>query len=135
MVFFAFRHILLNFWNIFITFLWYSCFFLNLFYTSVSHLYAVAEESREHDWSTNDEEARTDKWYDRLHHAVLACVHFDIDLERGNDYENRGDSVADVQHVQHVLYFARNYTDNQNYVKSEKGKCSQNDTRIVLPMN
>ena len=39
--------------------------------------------------------------YDRLHHAVLACVHFDIDLERGNDYENRGDSVADVQHVQH----------------------------------
>lgn len=42
---------------------------------------------------------------------------------------------AYIQQLQHVLYFACNCTDNQNYVKSEKGKCSQNDTRIVLPMN
>lgn len=38
-------------------------------------------------------------------------------------------------YVQQVLYFVCNYTDNQRYTKSGKGKCSQNDTRIVLPMN
>lgn len=98
-------------------------------------LYAVAEEGGEHNRGPDDEETRSDERHDGLDHAVLACVHLDINLERGNDDKHRGNGVADIQHIEHVLYFACNCTDNQNYVKSEKGKCSQNDTRIVLPMN
>lgn len=45
--------------------------------------------------------------------------------------ENFFDPIDDKD----VLYFACNCTDNQSYVKFGKGKCSQNDTRIVLPMN
>lgn len=49
--------------------------------------------------------------------------------------EQRIWKIWNLKNLQNVLYFTCNYTDNQYYVKSEKGKCSQNDTRIVLPLS
>lgn len=97
--------------------------------------YPVAEECREHDGCTYDKQASTD------HHHYLPCdaflprIHLDIDLQTGIDGDDGGNGVQQVEDIQQVLYFVCNYTDNQRYTKSGKGKCSQNDTRIVLPMN
>lgn len=97
--------------------------------------YPVAEECREHDGCTYDKQASTD------HHHYLPCdaflprIHLDIDLQTGIDGDDGGNGVQQVEDIHHVLYFACNCTDNQSYVKFGKGKCSQNDTRIVLPMN
>ena len=98
-------------------------------------LYAITEKGGEHEKRADGKEAGADKHHDGLAYVVVAPVHLDVDLERGYDNQNRGERVAHVLDIQHVLYFACNCTDNQNYVKSGKGKCSQNDTRIVLPMN
>lgn len=98
-------------------------------------LYAITEKGGEHEKRTDGKEAGADKHHDGLAYVVVAPVHLDVDLERGNDNQNRGERVAHVLDIQHVLYFACNYTDNQCYVKSEKGKCSQNDTRIVWLKN
>ena len=57
-------------------------------------LYAVAEESRENIECPDQEQARADKRHYRLGDAVLARVHLDVDLERGNDGENRSDGIA-----------------------------------------
>ena len=97
--------------------------------------YPVAEERREHDGCADDEQASTDYHHYLPRDAFLPRIHFDVDLQAGIDGDDGGNGVEQVEHIHHVLYFACNYTDNQNYVKSEKGKCSQNDTRIVLPLN
>ena len=98
-------------------------------------LYAVAEENRENIECPDQEQARTYKRHYRLGDAVLARVHLDVYLTDGHDDVNSGDSATDILDIEQVLYFVCNYTDNQRYTKSGKGKCSQNDTRIVLPMN
>lgn len=98
-------------------------------------LYAIAEKGRKDEERTDQEQARAHKRYDGLGNAVLARVHLYVNLESGHNHTNPGDGTTESLDVHHVLYFACNCTDNQNYVKSEKGKCSQNDTRIVLPMN
>lgn len=98
-------------------------------------LYAVAEESRENIECPDQEQARADKRHYRLGDAVLARVHLDVYLTNGHDDVNPGYGATDILDIEHVLHFAYNYTDNQYYAKLEKGKCSQNDTRIVLPMN
>ena len=64
-------------------------------------LYAVAEKGREDDRGADNEQARADKCHDGLGDVVVAPGHLDVDLERGNDDENRGDGVADVQDIQH----------------------------------
>lgn len=98
-------------------------------------LYLIAEEGRENNRCPDDEEAGSHHHHDFAGDAFFPRIHLDINLEAGVDGDNSGNGIQEVKHVEHVLYFACNCTDNQNYVKSEKGKCSQNDTRIVLPMN
>ena len=98
-------------------------------------LYPVSEERREHDGRADDEQAGPDHHHDLPCDAFLPRVHLDVDLQAGVDGYNGGNGVEQVEDIQQVLYFVCNYTDNQRYTKSGKGKCSQNDTRIVLPMN
>ena len=95
----------------------------------------IAEEGREDDGGTDDEKNGTDQHHEFLDDTFLTEVHLDVDLQTGVDDHDGGYGINEVEHIEHVLYFACNCTDNQNYVKSGKGKCSQNDTRIVLPMN
>ena len=64
-------------------------------------LYAIAEKGRKDEERTDQEQARAHKRYDGLGNAVLARVHLDVDLECGNDGENRSDGIADIQDVQH----------------------------------
>lgn len=97
--------------------------------------YPVAEERREHDGRTDNEQAGSDYHHDLAGDAFLPRIHLNVDLQAGIDGHDGGNGIKQVEDIQHVLYFACNCTDNQNYVKSGKGKCSQNDTRIVLPMN
>lgn len=97
--------------------------------------YPVAEECREHDGCTYDKQASTDHHHYLPYDAFLPRIHLDIDLQTGIDGDDGGNGVQQVEDIQQVLYFVCNYTDNQRYTKSGKGKCSQNDTRIVLPMN
>lgn len=127
----AFLIVFLNL-SIFFILIAFSDYFVVL---PISFLYAVAEEGREYNGGSDDEHARAEQHQDRLHYAVLSRIPLDIDLERGYDGQHGGNRIADVQDIQQVLYFVCNYTDNQRYTKSGKGKCSQNDTRIVLPMN
>lgn len=105
-----------------------------MFYTR-DFLNSIAEKCRKDYCRTDDEKAGSDQREYMLGDSVLARVHLDVYLECGYDRKTSCNRVNDVLDIQHVLYFACNCTDNQNYVKSGKGKCSQNDTRIVLPMN
>lgn len=66
-----------------------------------SGLYTVTEKGRENDGGTDNEKARPEERHDGLGDALFPCVHFDINLERGHDGENRGDGVADIQDIQH----------------------------------
>lgn len=104
-------------------------------HSCIPFLYAIAEKGRKDKEGTDQEQARAHKRYDGLGNTVLARVHLYVNLESGHNHTNPGDGTTESLDVEHVLYFACNCTDNQNYVKSGKGKCSQNDTRIVLPMN
>lgn len=97
--------------------------------------YPVAEERREHDGRAYDEQAGTDYHYYLPRDAFLPRIHFDVDLQAGIDGDDGGNGVEQVEHIQQVLYFTCNCIDNQIYTKQRKGKCSQNDTRIVLPMD
>lgn len=105
-----------------------------MFYTR-DFLNSITEKCRKDYCRTDDEKAGSDQREYMLGDSVLARVHLDVYLECGYDRKTSCNRVNDVLDIQHVLYFACNCTDNQNYVKSGKGKCSQNDTRIVLPMN
>lgn len=58
-----------------------------------------------------------------------------IDIRMQEDLKTLDEVVVVGYGVQQVLYFVCNYVDNQIYAEQGKGKCSQNDTRIVLPMN
>ena len=105
-----------------------------MFYTR-DFLNSVTEECREYDGCPDNEEAGSYQREDMLGDSVFARVHLDVYLECGYDRKTSCNRINDILDVQHVLYFTCNYTDNQYYVKSEKGKCSQNDTRIVLPLS
>lgn len=105
-----------------------------MFYTR-DFLNSIAEKCREDYCCTYDEKAGPDQREYVLGYSVLARVHLDVYLECGYDRKTSCNRVNDILDIEHVLHFACNCTDNQNYVKFGKGKCSQNDTRIVLPMN
>ena len=105
-----------------------------MFYTR-DFLNSIAEKCRKDYCRTYDEKAGPDQREYVLGDSVLARVHLDIYLECGYDRKTSCNRVNDVLDIEQVLYFVCNYTDNQRYTKSGKGKCSQNDTRIVLPMN
>ena len=105
-----------------------------MFYTR-DFLNSIAEKCRKDYCRTDDEKAGSDQRKYMLGDSVLARVHLDVYLECGYDRKTSCNRVNDVLDIEHVLYFTCNYTDNQYYVKSEKGKCSQNDTRIVLPLS
>lgn len=64
-------------------------------------LYPIAEEGGEDDGCADDEQARTDQRHNRLGDAVFSRVHLDVYLECGDDCENSGDGVADIQHIEH----------------------------------
>ena len=64
-------------------------------------LYPIAEEGGEDDRGAEDEQARPDKGDDRLGDAVLTRVHPDIYLECGDDDENGGNGIADIEDVEH----------------------------------
>ncbi len=98
-------------------------------------LYAVAEENRENIECPDQEQARTYKRHYRLGDAVLARVHLDVYLTDGHDDVNSGDSATDILDIEQVLYFTCNSIDNQIYIDFENYKCSQNETRIVLPIS
>lgn len=98
-------------------------------------LYPVAEKGRKYDGCADDEQAGPNERHDRFGHSVLAHVHLDVYLHGGNDGHDGGDGVAQVQDIQQVLYFTCNSIDNQIYIDFENYKCSQNETRIVLPIS
>ena len=98
-------------------------------------LYAVAEESRENIECPDQEQARADKRHYRLGDAVLARVHLDVYLTNGHDDVNPGYGATDILDIEQVLYFTCNSIDNQIYIDFENYKCSQNETRIVLPIS
>ena len=127
----AFLVVFLNL-SIFFILIAFSDYFVVL---PISFLYAVAEEGREYDGGSDDEHARAEQHQDRLHYAVLSRIPLDIDLERGYDGQHGGNRIADVQDIQQVLYFTCNSIDNQIYIDFENYKCSQNETRIVLPIS
>ena len=82
--------------------------------------YPVAEKRREHDRCADDEQAGSYDHHDLPCDAFLPRIHLDVDLQAGIDGDNGCDGIEQVKDIQHVLYFACNYTDNQNYVEFEK---------------
>ena len=97
--------------------------------------YPVAEERREYDGCADDEQASTDYHHYLPRDAFLPRIHFDVDLQAGIDGDDGGNGVEQVEHIQQVLYFTCNSIDNQIYIDFENYKCSQNETRIVLPIS
>ena len=67
--------------------------------------------------------------------SLFPRIHLDVNLQTGVNGHNSGNGIKQVEYIQQVLYFTCNCIDNQIYTKQRKGKCSQNDTRIVLPMD
>lgn len=105
-----------------------------MFYTR-DFLNSIAEKCRKDYCRTDDEKAGSDQREYVLGYSVLARVHLDIYLECGYDRKSSCNRVNDVLDIEQVLYFAFNYIDNQRYVNLQKGKCSQNETRIVLSIS
>ena len=97
--------------------------------------YPVAEERREHDGRAYDEQAGTDHHHDFPCDAFLPRVHLDVNLQAGVDGHDGGNGIEQVEDIQQVLYFTCNYIDNQLYIDFVSCKCSQNETRIVLPIS
>lgn len=97
--------------------------------------YPVAEERREHDGRAYDEQAGTDHHHDFPCDAFLPRVHLDVNLQAGVDGHDGGNGIEQVEDIQQVLYFTCNSIDNQIYIDFESYKCSQNETRIVLPIS
>ena len=98
-------------------------------------LYLIAEEGRENNRCPDDEEAGSHHHHDFAGDAFFPRIHLDINLEAGVDGDNSGDGIQEVKHVEQVLYFTCNSIDNQIYIDFENYKCSQNETRIVLPIS
>ena len=61
----------------------------------------IAEEGREHNSSSDDEEARTDQCHDRLCHAVFACIHLYVYLQSGDDGDDGGKGIRQPHDVEH----------------------------------
>ena len=105
-----------------------------MFYTRDS-LNSVAEECRKYDGCPDNEEAGSYQREDMLGDSVFARVHLDVYLECGYDRKTSCNRINDILDVQQVLYFTCNSIDNQIYIDFENYKCSQNETRIVLPIS
>ncbi len=97
--------------------------------------YPVAEERREHDGRTDNEQAGSDYHHDLAGDAFLPRIHLNVDLQAGIDGHDGGNGIKQVEDIQQVLYFTCNSIDNQIYIDFENYKCSQNETRIVLPIS
>lgn len=105
-----------------------------MFYTR-DFLNSIAEKCRKDYCRTDDEKAGSDQREYMLGYSVLARVHLDIYLECGYDRKTSCNRVNDILDIEQVLYFTCNSIDNQIYIDFENYKCSQNETRIVLPIS
>ena len=79
--------------------------------------YPVAEERREHDGRTYDEQAGTDHHHDFPCDAFLPRVHLDVNLQAGVNGHDGGNGIEQVEDIQQVLHFVCNYVDNQIYAE------------------
>lgn len=63
-------------------------------------LYLVAEECREHNAGSYDEQDSPDYQHDFFLHALFARVHLYIDLQAGYDRHYSGDGIAEVNDIE-----------------------------------